>query len=216
MKFRAIILILLIWSCQDKSPKKNPVEEIEMEKQSLMRPKQVSSGAKLINLGFVDAPVYVWVEYIGNYAQGGKVYPHIYGLKHTYADGSRVDTTYYEHSLGRTDNTAVPALTGFDFIPYPGDATYKFSKGDESFLLFNVLTPAAIREKINGREYIMSVPTTRINAKGEKVSGEGVHLSIENDNGDLYSVSTPLDILKNQAIFTLGDFPQITGELDQI
>ena len=29
-------------------------------------------------------------------------------------------------------------------------------------------------------------------------------------------LTTPLDILKNQAIFTLGDFPQITGELDQI
>lgn len=189
MKISIVLLGLFVWSCQTSFNNTDSALDIEMKKDTIVRPDHVSSQAKLINLGFVDAPVYVWIEYIGNYIENGKTYNHIHGIKHTYTSVDIIDTAYYEHDGGRTFDTTENRFKGFIIIPYPGDGTYKLVNGNDSLLLFNVMQLSDSRQIIKGKEWQMAVPTTEINRHGEKVSGVQAHVHIEKENGDIYLVS---------------------------
>lgn len=189
MKISIMFLGLFVWSCQASFTNTDSAQDMEMKKDTIVRPDHVSSKAKLINLGFVDAPVYVWIEYIGNYIENGKMYNHIHGIKHTYTNVNLIDTAYYEHDDGRTIDTIENRFKEFKIIPYPGDGTYKLVDGNDSLLLFNVMQLIDSQQVVKGKEWQMAVPTTRINHNGEKVSGAEAHVHLEKENDDIYLVS---------------------------
>lgn len=189
MKVSILLLGIFVCSCQASFTNTDSAQDTKMKKDTIVRPDHVSHQAKLINLGFVDAPVYVWIEYIGNYIENGKVYNHIHGIKHTYNNANFIDTAYYEHDEGRTTDTIKNRFKGFKIIPYPGDGTYKLIDGNDSLLLFNVMQLSDSRQMMKGKEWQMGVPTTRINHNGEKVSGAGTHVHLEKENSDIYLVS---------------------------
>lgn len=105
------------------------------EQEELVRPNHVSDHATFTNIGFIDSPVYVWIEYVGNLQEHGEVFNHIAGFKFTY-DSGQIDTSYYE-SKGRgifdldTNN--------YEMLLYPGDATMKLTHGTQEKLIFHVL-----------------------------------------------------------------------------
>lgn len=193
MKISIIILGLFAWSCQASFTNTDPGQDKEMKKDTIVRPDHVSSQAKLINLGFVDAPSYVWIEYVGFYKDKHRVHSHILGIKHTNInpDGypEQVDTLYYEFDSGRVQPSAFGDLKDYEIIPYPGNGTYKLINENDSLLLFNVMQLSDSRQVIKGKEWQMAVPTTEINRHGEKVSGVQAHMHLEKENDDIYLVS---------------------------
>jgi hypothetical protein len=188
MKGSMIFLGLFAWSCQASFTNTDSAQDTMMKKDTIVRPAHISPQAKLINLGFVDAPVYVWIEYIGCYDNGGVVYQHIFGIKHTYVNSNKVDTLYYEFENSRINPSKFGNLKDYEITPYPGDLTYKLTN-NQKMLLFNVMQLSDSRQIIKGKEWQMAVPTTEINRHGEKVSGVQAHVHIEKENGDIYLVS---------------------------
>lgn len=193
MKISIILLGLFVWSCQSNFTNTNSAQDAEIKKDTIARPDHVSPQAKLIDLGFVDAPSYAWIEYVGFYKDKHRVHPHILGIKHTnvYPGGypEQVDTIYYEFDSSRTQPSASSDLKDYEIIPYPGNGTYKLINRDDSLLLFNVMQLNDSRQIIKGKEWQMAVPTTEINSHGETVSGVEAHIHLEKEYGDIYLVS---------------------------
>jgi hypothetical protein len=193
MKVSMILLGLFAWSCQASFTNTDSAQDMKMKKDTIVRPAHVSPQAKLINLGFVDAPSYVWIEYVGFYKDTQGVHSHIFGIEHTniYPDDypEQVDTLYYEFDGSRRQLSVFRDLKDYEIIPYPGNGTYKLINKDDYLLLFNVMQLSDSRQIIKGKEWQMAVPTTEINRHGEKVSGVQAHVHIEKENGDIYLVS---------------------------
>jgi hypothetical protein len=181
-----LILSFTVFFCN--SSVKSSVEVVTAMKDTLKRPVNVSKHATLINLGFEDLPVYMWVEYSGKLKQNGQTYPHIYEFQYFDKDGKLSHIEYYENMQIRSGNKDFDASQS-KVLPFPGDATIQVSNGHDSLLFFHVLESEEFRRSYNGIEYIR-MPTVYLETQygNGTVSHEDVEFNIRKEM-DFYTVT---------------------------
>ncbi len=181
-----VVWLLVLCSCQGKvvttheSPSTN-VEDI------LVKPSHVAASAKLINLGFADVPVYVWIEFIGHYKEKRQIYDHIYGIKHTYYNQNHVDTSFYETAFSRRSHLSEDGINNANLVPYPGDVTYGLIHRRDTTFLFIVMQKDT--QVIDGKTWQMNLPLVKLHNKGEKISNDAVDVRIDTIKDDVFLVS---------------------------
>lgn len=140
MKILLFCLLFHFLGCSTESNKaERTIEKIERD--SIVRPSHVSTDAWLVNLGFVDKPVFTWVECIGNYSNNETIYPHIYQFRYWYDHSKDADTLNYEWNKGREQKTNFQFndFKDYSYIPFPGDATIQLKNEEKELFLFNVV-----------------------------------------------------------------------------
>ena len=178
MKF-VLISILLFISCSVRE-QNNTKAVSDLKNLQRERPINVSEDAQKINMGFEDAPVFAWVEVIGNLKVQDDIYDHILGLKYTYEEPKRVDTVYYE-TEGRIDLNKLQSNVKISL--YPGDTTIKIiTNSGKEFTLYMVLEIKSFKGKW------ISIPTCSKNKKSEFVSSGIIDIKIENLKGNQFKV----------------------------
>ena len=128
-----VCLLTFSSSCskQEEGGKTKDTTIKQNQEKSITRPFHLSKDACLINLGFIDAPAYNWVEYIGNYSEGGKVYSHLYQFKYSNEFGGNADTLTYEWNLGKNNSELdLSNFSDYTLIPFPANATIKINKNN--------------------------------------------------------------------------------------
>jgi hypothetical protein len=188
MKAIALTFIITLCSCQSGMEKNNISNDSSNAlEDTLTKPAHVAADAKLINLGFVDAPVYVWIEFIGHYNDGKHTYDHIYGIKHTYEGQNYVDTSYYETASSRQHHVCEDGIKNANLLPYPGDGTYRLTcRNDTFFFHFVMQTDTQV---IDGKTWQMGLPIAKYNKNGEKVYNDAVDVRIDSLTKDVFLVS---------------------------
>lgn len=191
MKNKIIISSILfslsstVFSCS--SSVKSSDEEVKQD--TVKRPASVSRGATLINLGFDDTPVFMWVEYSGKLNLNNKTYPHIYGFKYFDAQGKFLYARYYENMEIRNGTKEFDATPQIEISPFPGDATIHGSNGKDSLLFFHVIESSEFKRIYEGVEYV-DMPAVYLETRYGNgfVSDEDVEFNIRKEK-DIYTVT---------------------------
>jgi hypothetical protein len=166
MKMKIVLFCLIVYyfGCNiEKKEVEQTVEKIEQD--SIIRPDNVSNDAWLVNMGFVDKPIFAWVEYVGNYTDNRKIYPHIYQFRYLYHDDKSIDTLNYEWNKGRYVNIKLELnnFKGYSFKLFPGDATIQLKNEENELFLFNVIENHKFDNVFRGISYFR-IPTVKIDS----------------------------------------------------
>lgn len=187
----SVFIILQFFGCtsETESGRANTGSEVL---DTIPRPSNVSEYATLVNAGFIDKPVYEWIEYAGIYKQKEKEYPHIYEFKYYNSEGRKINTLCYEWNKGRKkDSVLNEDFTKYKVILFPGDLTIKLINGSKEFILFNVLEFHKFDREFKGIEYcrIPTVKTHNIESKYGLVYNGEIEFNIKKAEDSLYLVS---------------------------
>ncbi len=154
-------------------------ETLFVESDSIPRPENVSPRASLIDLGFVELPVYKWVQIDGNLSINGERYDHILKLLFFNVDGSKVDTVFYESRSLRKEGLKFNFDSDYRVERFPGDLTLKITTEESSIVVFRVMDNGRFKTVYKGMEY-SRLPTTSLReSTGDLVSDEKIRYNLK-------------------------------------
>lgn len=133
----------------------------------------------IINLGFVDKPVYANISYVKIDWKKQDFHQGICMLLFQYPCQGVTDTLYYEFANSREDSNSIPFLNleNAVFLLYKGNATLQVFIDSSEYFAFIVDIKNAIEIGDNHLEYY-AIPTTRLDSNGIQMSHLPVNLEI--------------------------------------
>lgn len=167
MKMKILLFCLIISTfCCSSENKLNYKTTKQVERDSIIRPLHISENAWLINIGFIDKPVFNWVEFIGNYQDiDGKIYSHIYQFRYFDELGNDPNTLSYEWNKARNNkvNLKITNFEGFTFNQFPGEGTLLLKNDEQEITLINVMEFHEFDRTFRGIPYF-GIPIAQIDS----------------------------------------------------
>lgn len=185
-----LIFLLSLTSCLGQIKESNERKEsIDIKTKtmiindSLQKPKD----AFQMNMGFDDAPVWIWVKFDKYFLKGKNEFKHIYGINFWDKDGF-LYKGYYEQDR-ELKNNSITNFSNFIINRYPGDKTFQLiNKESDTIYLFNVLENKEYRRDFKGKSF-QRIPTVKLNKLKQKVSGFDIELNVKHEMNDIYLIT---------------------------
>jgi hypothetical protein len=194
-----IALFTIITSCKGQNNETSSFVIEEKKDMTEQNKESVPKDAFQMNMGFDDAPVWVWAKFDHFLSIENQVYNHIYGINF-WDDKSEKRTMYYEVDR---EGKNIDSLNFSEFIinPYPGDATLQLiSKKTDTLYIFNVLESKEFRRNFKGKDF-KRIPTVDLNTNKLKVTSSDVEINIIPKKESFYEVTIIGDEGINKYIF---------------
>jgi len=183
-----LISTLLFINCVGQTKKSEKTIETKVESMIEIDSLQRPDDAFQMNMGFDDAPAWVWVKFDNHLSYNDSEFKHIYGINFWDKEGFLYKGYYEQDRELKSDE-----VIGFDdFIikRYPGDKTLQLiNKESDTLYLFNVLENKEFRRNFKGKPF-QRIPTVKLNDLQQKVSGFDIEINIETENNGIYLVTT--------------------------
>ena len=183
-----IVFLIFVTSCNGQKKTESPAIKSNNDATMIVKKEsKIPEDAFQINLGFADAPVWMWVKFDHVLSTNNKSYNHIYGLNF-WDEDENVDTLYYERDR-ENKNDEIIDFSNYIINRYPGDKTLQLvGKDSDTLLLFNVLENKKFRRTFKGKDF-KSIPTVKINHNNEKVSGYDMNINVLPKEDSFYEVT---------------------------